>query len=255
MQETEDIVEIGGLFDNEPEEFRPRSPIPTKTSYVRNPDFVQYGPHDFIVHLPGKHSLWAHECWNAGKSLANYLDKHKELYIGKKVLELGAAASLPSLICAVNGARKVISTDYPEKPLLDNIMKNAMANIPEKVADGTFNVQGYLWGTRNIDLDEPMLSDGKFDVILMADLVFNHSQHTNLLKTCVEMLANDGIILKTYTHHVAKWAYRDMEFFNIAKNFGFQAEKIYEEKWQPMFPDDVGDVEVRSTVHGWILKR
>jgi len=57
----------------------------------------------------------------------------------KRILELGAAASLPSFIAAVNGAEVVVSTDYPEKELIDNIKNNAIRNIPELVENKTFN--------------------------------------------------------------------------------------------------------------------
>ena len=242
------------FFDIFQEPSRPDSPQPSVTYFHRNPDHVQFGPLDFIVNLPAKHSLWAHEMWNAGRSMALYLDSHKDLYVNKCILELGAGASLPSIICAINGASSVTSTDYPEKPLLDNILKNAEANAPQQVLDKTFRVQGYLWGQDEQLLDEPLTLNGKFDVILMADLIFNHSQHENILKTCQQVLKQSGIIIKTFSHNVVKWADRDMKFFELATAMGFKHEHLYDEKWNPMFPNDPGDVEVRSTVHGYILK-
>ena len=233
---------------------RPESPKPSVTYFHRNPEYVENGPLDFIVNLPPRHSLWAHEMWNAGRSMALYLDKHKELYVDKVVLELGAGAALPSIVCALNCAKSVTSTDYPEKSLLDNIMKNAEQNAPNKVLDGTFKTQGYLWGQDEQLLDEPLTVNGKFDLILMADLIFNHSQHENILKTCQQVLNKSGMILKTFSHNVVNWADRDMKFFDLAAEYGFRHELIYDERWDPMFPDDPGDVEVRSTVHCYILK-
>ena len=46
--------------------------------------------------------------WNSAKCFADYLDLNaQELCMGKNVLELGAGAGLPSLVTALNGARKV----------------------------------------------------------------------------------------------------------------------------------------------------
>ena len=45
--------------------------------------------------------------WNAARAFATYLDTHEDLYKGRNVLELGAGGGLPSLVTALNGARKV----------------------------------------------------------------------------------------------------------------------------------------------------
>ncbi|KAL2919896.1 Protein N-terminal and lysine N-methyltransferase efm7 [Polyrhizophydium stewartii] len=126
----------------EPAGFRPPSPQPSSTTFSREPSSVQPGtPKDFVVHLVAKHSLWAHWLWNAGKSMTNFLDKHKDMVAGKDVLELGAAAALPSIIAALNGARKVVSTDYPDPPLLNNIRLNAIENAPAYLENGTIVVE------------------------------------------------------------------------------------------------------------------
>jgi nicotinamide N-methyltransferase len=252
MLTQEEDIELPTDMFAEPVDFRPPSPKPSMTSFQRSEN-AKIGPQELVVHLPPKHSLWAHRLWNAGKSMTNYLDSHPELYLGKNVLELGAAASLPSIVCAINGAKHVISTDYPDPTLLRNIEKNAQENIPD-LLNKTFFVRGFIWGRNECDLDEPLTTQGKFDLILLADLIFNHSQHENLLKSCQELLAPNGVVLTTYSHHVVKWAYRDNKFFEIAQEMGFECEKIIDEKWDPMFPDDVGDLDVRRTVHGWTLR-
>jgi nicotinamide N-methyltransferase len=98
-----------------------------------------------------------------------------------------------------------------------------------------------------------LAEEGCFDVILIADTIFNHNQHENLLKSCKELLRSNGVVLTTYSHHVVKWADRDMLFFDIAKDMGFTAEQIYIEKWQEMFPEDSGSLDVRRTVYAWKL--
>jgi nicotinamide N-methyltransferase len=42
----------------------------------------------------------------------------------KTVLELGAGAGLPSLVCALNGAARVVITDYPDADLIENLRYN-----------------------------------------------------------------------------------------------------------------------------------
>ena len=233
------------LFE-EPPDFRPPSPQPTVTHFVKKSTNEK-----LIVNLPAKHSLWAHRLWNAGQSLTHYLDENRHLYVGKNVLELGAAASLPSLIAAMNGARLAVSTDYPDPQLINNIIKNANDNNPALIATHKFVVAGFIWGGPAAPILD--MAPEKFDLILLADLIFNHSEHQNMLKSCKELLAPNGLILTTFSHHVPKWADRDLLFFEHAAQYGFLSEKLYEQDWDEMFPDDVGDVEIRRKVHCYKL--
>jgi predicted nicotinamide N-methyase len=68
--------------------------------------------------------------WNAGRTIADYLEKEASLFQGKYVLEFGAAAALPSLVCALKGAAKVVATDYPDTVLIENITYNIQNSTP-----------------------------------------------------------------------------------------------------------------------------
>lgn len=88
--------------------------------------------------------------WNSAKCFADYLDLNaQELCMGKNVLELGAGAGLPSLVTALNGARKVteikkfwmcahfidsqvVTTDYPDAELIQNLTINVEKNISQE---------------------------------------------------------------------------------------------------------------------------
>ncbi|KAJ3416861.1 nicotinamide n-methyltransferase [Chytridiales sp. JEL 0842] len=254
--DPEDMIIAGDMFE-EPPGFRPPTPEGTVEDYERNPEDVQEGtPAKLELYLIGKHSLWAHRVWNAGIVMARYLDKNKHLVKGKRVLELGAAASIPSMISVINGAEKVVITDWPEPQLMNRIKKNLEINTPAQYADGKVAVVGYQWGQEI----EPVLAElpdttRKFDLVLLADLIFNHTEHANLLKTCLQTLDKTGSVLVFFTHHVVKWADRDLKFFQIAEEerFNFKWEKFDSVKATAMFPDDVGDLTVRETVHCYRL--
>jgi len=80
-------------------------------------------------------------------------------------------------------------------------------------------------------------------------------------------------VLVFYTHHRPHLAYRDMEFFTKARGKGWVCEEVCTRMFavrarfivfnprsdnrlrQPMFPEDLGEEAVRSTVHGWRLTR
>jgi len=177
---------------------------------------------------------------------------------------------------------QVVLTDYPDADLITNLEYNVVKNIPLSGRQHV-SVQGYIWG-RPV---EPLLdalsacpgSSGGFDLIIMSDLVFNHSEHDALLRTCklalkplhkqdasplspsapqqgqpqVTNINPIPSLLVFYTHHRPQHAHRDLEFFVRARRMGWDCEEVVAEKFPPMFPEDSGDEEVRSTVHGWRL--
>jgi nicotinamide N-methyltransferase len=59
------------------------------------------------IRLVTQHSLWAHVLYPSGIVLAQYLEDHAELCCDKCILELGAAAGLPSLVAASLAAKQV----------------------------------------------------------------------------------------------------------------------------------------------------
>jgi nicotinamide N-methyltransferase len=80
----------------------------------------------------------------------------------------------------------VVLTDYPDKALLDNLAYN----VAQNVGVATVCVLGYVWGSPVDPLIAALLPDTatdadtnpdlgpstRFDLILLSDLIFNHSQ-------------------------------------------------------------------------------
>jgi len=193
--------------------------------------------------------------------------------VGRTVLELGAGGGPPGIVAAKCGARKVVLTHYPDRALVDNLTHNIVQNV-EPARRGAVCVLGYIWGHPVGPLLRALLPDPShadaaeagddgpdarsgpsFDLILLSDLIFNHSQHRALLATCEHATAPGGCVLVFYTHHLPHLAQRDMEFFEVAREMGWKCEKVLTERFPPMFPEDSGEEEVRSTVHGWKLMR
>ncbi|KAI0067392.1 hypothetical protein BV25DRAFT_1819716 [Artomyces pyxidatus] len=262
--DEESGLSLDSVFTEPP---RPPSPEPTTAIYKRtyvHKDLGQKAWNEIAIRLVGNHPLWGHYLWNASRSFASYLDAHPELYHDRFVLELGAGGGLPGIVAAKNGARKVVLTDYPDATLVDNLQFNANQNL-ESAARATVNVKGFVWG----QTVAPLLkltdnSEPGFDLIIMSDLIFNHSQHDALLKTCESTLLSDTsprqslhepCLLVFYSHHRPHMAKRDLEFFQKAAERGWTCTEILTERFPPMFPDDPGEEEVRATVHGWKLTR
>ncbi|EMD31946.1 hypothetical protein CERSUDRAFT_109118 [Gelatoporia subvermispora B] len=266
--EGEQGLSLDAVFTEPP---RPPSPEPTVVTYVRE----RIGTHKAAnvddwekidIRLVGSHPLWGHYLWNAARAFATYLDERQELYRGRAVLELGAGGGLPSLVTAKNGAQLAVVTDYPDATLMNNLNHNVQSNITLQTASRV-RVEGYIWGqpvSRLLELQREATGSDGYDLIIMSDLIFNHSQHDALLRTSEEALSKRPsgsteapvpALLVFYTHHRPHLAHRDMEFFSKARDRGWLCEEILTRKFPPMFPEDPGEEEVRATVHGWRLTR
>ncbi|TFK35131.1 nicotinamide N-methyltransferase [Crucibulum laeve] len=261
MSDDENI-DLGEIFTEPP---RPPTPEPTISVYKRHEKNVTSDTdwRQIDIRLVGSHPLWGHYLWNAARSFASYLDAHKELCQDRTVLELGAGGALPSIVAALNGARKTVITDYPDADLVQNIEMNVEANIPKSLRERV-DVKGYIWGHPVAPLLDsiPFNVDSEsqqFDLIILSDLIFNHSQHKAMLQSCqLALSATSNVppsVLVFYSHHRPHLAHRDMEFFEKARTLGWTCEEILTETFPPMFPEDSGEESIRSTVHGWRMTR
>lgn len=240
----------------EPPDYYPPSPKPTTETHTLLSGRV------LTLRLVGHNPLWGHHLWQAGRIISTYLERAPSLTASKTVLELGAGAGLPSLVCSVLGAKKVVVTDYPDPDLISNLWRNiSSAGLTEEV-DGDEEKQviaeGYCWGAN----PEPLLShlspaSSGFDILILADLLFNHSEHQKLVSTIQSTLSKkqDSKALVFFTPY-RPWLYeKDMAFFKLVKEGGFEVEKVLEEKMQKvMFEKDPGDEELRRTVFGYVVR-
>lgn len=242
-----------GLFDD-PEDYYPPSPKPTEASHTL------LSGKTINLRLVGHNPLWGHLLWQAGRIISKYFEENQSLVANKTVLELGAGAGLPSLVSAICGASQVVVTDYPDIDLVQNLQHNIdhCNLLPEKK---NIAALGYLWGASPDALlaELPKQIDGNvgFDVLILADLLFNHSEHAKLVSTVVKTLKKTpkSTALVFFTPY-RPWLYeKDLAFFDLVKEAGFTVEKILEEKMEKvMFEEDRGDEELRRTVFGYLVK-
>ncbi|CAM9862377.1 unnamed protein product, partial [Sphacelaria rigidula] len=236
-----------------------------------------------------RHSLWGHRLWNAAIVLAEMIDSSEISVAGKKILELGAGAGLPGLICALNGAAKVVISDYAtptDQNLLVPIKMNIERLQPAFVPRDTLHGVGHVWGQSVEDLlapvsrhehkhkrsagegDDPAHSytagetegggevengannglchvdenvvqsdESGFDVLVLADLLFNRSQHAQLLETCSRCLARSEMaeVWVSFSHHDPEKAALDMKFFELASLRGFVSTHIKTVSLSPFY--------------------
>ncbi|KAF4313247.1 nicotinamide n-methyltransferase [Botryosphaeria dothidea] len=212
------------------------------------------------VRLVGFNPLWGHHVWNAGRTISTFFETlppnpqtHKHPLAGATVLELGAGAGLPSLVCALLGAERVVCTDYPDADLVDNLRWNA-ANASSAIPAGVVEVQGYLWGA-----DVGPLAAGKegFDVLILADLLFNHSEHGKLVESVKRTLKRSAeAVAYVFFSPYRPWLLeKDLAFFDRARAEGFRVRELGKTVMEKvMFEEDPGDELLRRTVFSYELR-
>lgn len=258
---VEENFETGDMFQ-EPEGFYPDEPEPT------------FAEHQMLsgktvrVRLVGSHPLYGNLLWNAGRTSAHYIEERTaELIKNKDVLEIGAAAGVPSIVSAIQGAHTVVLTDYPDPDLVDNMRYNAELAV-DQITKGSdsrnpLHVDGYKWGNPVEPLLEyiPPLADGSrakgFDVLIMADVIYSHREHGNLVKTMQQTLKRnaESVALVIFTPYEPWLLPQTERFFPLAEAGGFTVTKIFEKLMgEVLFENDPGDEKLRRTVFGYELR-
>ncbi|MCJ1402940.1 nicotinamide n-methyltransferase [Xylographa trunciseda] len=250
LSESEDSEDFAdpALFQEPDDYYRPESP----------PSFVEHtllSGEKLHMRLVGHNPLWGHLLWNGGQVVSEYLQRHAEdLVENKDVLELGAGAGLPGIVCGILGARKrkVLITDYPDEELVENLKGNINNCELLKTSKSEVSAEGYLWGAPS----PPSMLLG-FDILILADLLFNHSEHAKLLSTIRLTLRRQpaSCVLVFFTPY-RPWLFdKDMAFFDLARQGGFVVEKVLESVMENvMFAEDRGDELLRRTVYGFVLR-
>ncbi|CAM9563775.1 unnamed protein product, partial [Hapterophycus canaliculatus] len=164
-----------------------------------------------------------------------------------------------------NGASKVVISDYAtstDQALMVPIQINIDRIQPECVPEGTLHAVGHVWRQPVGDVIQDGMSEkgrGRFDVIIMADLLFNRSQHAQLLETCDRCLRTGGpeeaAVWVSFSHHDPEKAELDMKFFALADEKGFVAKRLKTVQMRDLFVENDGLDDLRGEVHLWSLTR
>lgn len=132
---------------------------------------------------------WA-RVWPASIAMAIYIEKNKELFIGKKILELAAGLGLPSLLAA-NYASEVCCSDYLEEALSviqSSIELNGITNMHCRLID---------WN------DIP--SGVTVDILLLSDINYEPAEFDTLFLVLQKFIQQGtSVILTTPQRLMAK---------------------------------------------------
>ncbi|CAH0478086.1 unnamed protein product [Peronospora belbahrii] len=179
--------------------------------------------------IPG--SLFACTVWNGAKCIASHFAKYSDLVQGRNIVEFGAASALPSLVALHFGAKLAVMTA--------NIQRNQTL-----LGNGRHEVCGHLWGSDTARLlgcldksfvttakssgagpeSNDVLIETKFDIAVVAECLWLHHLHEDLLKSIDSCLTRNGKAFVSFAHHVPGHEQNDLSFFAKAKKlYGFDA--------------------------------
>ncbi|KAL7924686.1 hypothetical protein ACQKWADRAFT_255259 [Trichoderma austrokoningii] len=262
--DQDDDYGTGGLMDD-PEDYYPSTPPPTQQIFTLG------SGKKIVLNLVGHSPTEAHHLWNGAKVIADYFEEDLSRVRNKTVLELGAASGLPSLVAGIYGAKKVVMTDFPDPDIVMTMQKNIDAcdetTEPRGHIAKTIDAVGFVWGgdpepliARLSENEKGSDSDSnqeRFDVLILADLLFRHSEHGALVKTIKETMrpSRDSAAYVFFTSYRPWKKDLDMGFFDVAREAGLDVEQVLEKKLEkPLFENDPGDLDVQKTVKGFVVR-
>ncbi|KAL1527711.1 hypothetical protein AB1Y20_009096 [Prymnesium parvum] len=180
--------------------------------------------------------LHAGSVWNGAVRLAQLISEgfFSERLAGKSVLELGAGAALPSLVLLASEASPpsaVVISDYDDPAIMEAIRDNISSNR-HLLRTELCRAVGHTWGTDTsplIDALAQILGDnvaaqGGFDVVLLADTMWDTSPHVALLDSVCAVLAQAGEVWMSHCHHWEGHEAADHQFFARARARGLEVE-------------------------------
>ncbi|KAJ6619881.1 Sodium/hydrogen exchanger family-domain-containing protein [Mycena sp. CBHHK59/15] len=210
---------------------------------------------------PANWPLHASSVWAASRFLADhidYLDIRAHLSRcppGKrvKVLELGAAAGLPSIVLAKRYPEiSVTVSDYPDTELIRTLTQN----VNENGASTNCRVVPYGWGSDISELLPPNDND-KFDLLIAADTLWNPEFHAHFITTLQITLRQspDARIHLFAGLHTGR--YTIQSFLNASSAAGFDLETALEKETngerQRSWNVDRAEGEEESERRRWIV--
>ena len=115
-------------------------------------------PADVMQAVIARPAYWAF-CWGSGLALARWLLQNPGVVAGKRVADVGCGCGIGAIAAKMAGAKEVIACDNDQDALLSARTNAALNNVSLAFAD-----------------DVACLDNG-FDLILMADVLYDKSNY------------------------------------------------------------------------------
>ncbi|KAI0820739.1 putative methyltransferase-domain-containing protein [Trametes gibbosa] len=184
-------------------------------------------------------ALHATSIWSASIYLADHIrdlqiDRRSELAKADgrpfNILELGAAAGLPSILIATRYSGVLVTcSDYPD----DSLIRTLEENVARNEASDRCRVQPYAWGSDPSALLSPKIPDGAaqgFDLVLAADTLWNRDSHFLFLESLQHILKRSPDARAYLVAGLHTGRYVLQTFLSLLYDAGFILEEIMERR-------------------------
>ena len=165
--------------------------------------------------------------WQAAPRLADYIQAHPAVCIGKSVLELGAGLGLVGMTAVLVGGKDVLITDG-DTHALQKLRENVQQNCGEDINTiDAIRCKQLLWGSPYMEqfLDQ----HGRFDTILGADIIYTQAAIQPLFDTVACLLKKERKGQFVLSRH-NKWnGVEDETVIAAAEERGMECTKTPEE--------------------------
>jgi len=215
----------------------------TVTCKTRNVSSVRTGE-------TAANGLFADNLWPGCFVMADILACNPHICLHKMVLELGAGAALPSVVAGVQGASKIVVTDFPEQSVIENIEEVMQMNHIKQAI-----VLPHLWGDSVDDLRK-CVEGAFFDVLILAEVLWKDTYHLHnqLLQSISQTLNREhGVAFMTFVHRETDMhkAENDLELFTVAtEKYGLRSKYLGKSaKYKDVFEDS----DSKAVVNVYIL--
>ena len=216
---------------------------------------------------PEKKTLFATMIWHGARALSNYLVSDvSDSIVGQTVIEFGAGAGLPSLICHKIGASIITASDYPAPTVIANLLRNVQKNMmngdlpscessgqssswrgahadgcekrtdPMVDTDSNFHVIEHTWGEDVTSLLQPLSGD-LYDIVIASECLWKSDTHRDFVTSISNVLKPGGTVYLSFSHHIPGNESTDLLFFDIMKRLDFVVKNIKEVSVQHMWSD------------------
>ncbi|KAI9784604.1 MAG: nicotinamide n-methyltransferase [Geoglossum umbratile] len=145
-----------------------------------------------------------------------------------------------------------------QSPLWGHLLWNAGRTVSNYLEEKAGNL---VMGRDVLELGAgaglPSLPLSGFDLLILADLLFNHSEHSKLISSVRQTLkrSSEALALVFFTPYRPWLLEKDLAFFDLARDAGFKVKKVLEHVTEKvMFEGDRGDEVLRRTVYGYELR-
>jgi predicted nicotinamide N-methyase len=142
--------------------------------------------------------------WSSALLLSAFIAAHRDNFINKRVLELGAGTGLPSIVCLHIPVSRMIATDRAQEvELLSVLQDNLDRNVPKDTSlQPNITVIGLDWQATTTILRQLEKILPQIDIILGADILYCEDDYEDLFQLLFILFTHNpqAIFYTSYQH-------------------------------------------------------